>query len=398
MSAAFGRSRSASTTRPSGSHARRGTTAPSRRPAAAPPTRPSASTRRPWARLACAPARRAPGRRTRTAPARPARGASSPRSSALQRRREENGTCPTTRRVRRPSASPASAIACSVRLRDGALAAYAASALRQRLARRPRRPGTSPTTRSVGSVSVPVLSVQTTSTDASDSTALSCCASTPRWAILKADTAAVRLMRRIRPSGTRFTIPAVSNCTRAAAVSTRAKAVTIRARARAGPRTRPATAAAGHWPARAGSAGAGTRARSSVSRAARLSGPTAVASNRRRALDRERARPHRLTGTANDELRLTRQVGLVQREPIRRHHRPIGDEPDRRPRDARGLRRPRCRPDAGGRPRHARRPPRARPARRAGRGPAWSGSPGTTRSRCSRPGSRQTARPSTTRR
>ena len=82
---------------------------------------------------------------------------------------------------------------------------------RQRARQRRLRPrpsaGTSPTTRSVGSVSVPVLSVQTTSTDASDSTAFSCCASTPRWATLNADTAAVRLIRRIRPSGTRFTMP-----------------------------------------------------------------------------------------------------------------------------------------------------------------------------------------------
>ncbi len=67
--------------------------------------------------------------------------------------------------------------------------------------------GTSPTTRSVGSVSVPVLSVHTTSTEASDSIAFSCCASTPRCAILTADTAAVTLISRINPSGTRLTIP-----------------------------------------------------------------------------------------------------------------------------------------------------------------------------------------------
>ena len=75
--------------------------------------------------------------------------------------------------------------------------------------------GTRSTTRSDGSVSVPVLSVQTTSTEASDSIALSCWASTPRRAILKADTAAVRLTSRIRPSGTRLTMPAVIACTRA---------------------------------------------------------------------------------------------------------------------------------------------------------------------------------------
>ncbi len=76
---------------------------------------------------------------------------------------------------------------------------------------------------SVGSVKVPVLSVQTMSTEASDSIALSCCASTPRWAILNADTAAVTLISRISPSGTRLTIPAVTACTRALADSVRAR-------------------------------------------------------------------------------------------------------------------------------------------------------------------------------
>ena len=60
---------------------------------------------------------------------------------------------------------------------------------------------TSSTTLSVPSVSVPVLSRQTTSTAARDSTALSCWASAPRRAMRIAATAYVRLVRRMRPSG-----------------------------------------------------------------------------------------------------------------------------------------------------------------------------------------------------
>ena len=63
-------------------------------------------------------------------------------------------------------------------------------------------------TRRCGSVSVPVLSVQTTSTEASDSIAFSCWASAPRWAIRIADTAKVTLTSRISPSGTRVTTAA----------------------------------------------------------------------------------------------------------------------------------------------------------------------------------------------
>ena len=129
VSAAFGRSRSASTTRPSArtssGNAGSGPASERRVGAAdrehAPPARAPRRAR----------ARRAPGRRRRSAPARPARGARRPgraRSSAAARR---TAPAPTTRRPS-TSASPASAIACSVRLREGALAAYPASALRQR--------------------------------------------------------------------------------------------------------------------------------------------------------------------------------------------------------------------------------------------------------------------------
>ena len=45
----------------------------------------------------------------------------------------------------------------------------------------------------------------------------------------------------------------------------------------------------------------------------------------RRALDRERARPHRLARPAHDRLGLAGQVGLVQGEPVRRHHGAVGD-------------------------------------------------------------------------
>ena len=67
-------------------------------------------------------ARRAPGRASANRSGAPSTSRSSPRSSALQRRREENGTWATTRRCS-TSARWASAIAWSVRLRDGALAA-----------------------------------------------------------------------------------------------------------------------------------------------------------------------------------------------------------------------------------------------------------------------------------
>ena len=206
VSAAFCRSRSARTTRPSArTSAGNGGSGP---PARAAPGAAEHEHPPPRARLVARPSTSAGSASAKRSGA-PSTRRSSPRSSALQRRREENGTCPITRRAS-ASASPASAIACRVGLRE---ARWRRSSRARRASSPSSMPcaGTSPTTRSVGSVSVPVLSVQTTSTEASDSTALSCCARTPRWAILNAETAAVRLIRRISPSGTRLTIPAVSS-------------------------------------------------------------------------------------------------------------------------------------------------------------------------------------------
>ena len=138
--------------------------------------------------------------------------------------------------------------------------------------------GMSPTTRSVGSVRVPVLSVHTTSTEASDSIALSCCARTPRWAILNAETAAVTAISRISPSGTRLTMPAVSACTRAEVVSGWANTDAVR------PITNGTESATSHSRSRSLALSSGERgcrkARAvAVSCSARLSAPTAVASN-----------------------------------------------------------------------------------------------------------------------
>ena len=60
------------------------------------------------------------------------------------------------------------------------------------------------------SVSVPVLSMQIVSTPASDSTALRRCTSAPERAIFTAASANVRLVSRIRPSGTIEISPAVA--------------------------------------------------------------------------------------------------------------------------------------------------------------------------------------------
>ena len=85
--------------------------------------------------------------------------------------------------------------------RRAALAAKTARAYASASPRRRRRHDLGDPQR--GSVSVPVLSRQMTSTEASDSIALSCCASTPRRAMRSAATAKVRLTSRMSPSGTR---------------------------------------------------------------------------------------------------------------------------------------------------------------------------------------------------
>ena len=243
--------------------------------------------------------------------------------------------------------------------------------------------GTSPRPAAWARSGCPVLSVQTTSTDASDSTAFSCWASTPRCATLNADTAAVRLIRRIRPSGTRLTIPAVSTCTRSAAgpdAGERRDGEPDRERDREReqpeqePVVRPLERRA-RVPERTG--GRGQLLRAAVGRR--------PPSPRRRAAPSTTNEPDHTgsPGAADDGLRLAGQVGLVEREALRRDHRPVGDDlvAGRQPQQiahhhawSTGTRRS---------PRPARPPPRARPAPPAGRARASTGSPGTTRSRCS---------------
>ncbi len=70
--------------------------------------------------------------------------------------------------------------------------------------------GTRATTRRASSVSVPVLSRQITSVEASDSTALSCWLRAPRRAIRIVATANVTPTRSTRPSGTMVMTPATA--------------------------------------------------------------------------------------------------------------------------------------------------------------------------------------------
>ena len=65
-------------------------------------------------------------------------------------------------------------------------------------------------TRSEASVSVPVLSMQIVSTEASDSIALSCWDSAPARAMRTTAAAKVIDTSRTRPSGTSVTIPATA--------------------------------------------------------------------------------------------------------------------------------------------------------------------------------------------
>ena len=145
---------------------------------------PSASTRRPAAAARSADASASAAER-RSARARRARSATPPSRSALQRRRDENGTCSLDRlRVGREALGDRLERGVARRRRRGVARRAPRSSLRVDARRRQ-----SSTTRSVGSVSVPVLSRQTTSTEASDSIAFSCWASAPRRAIRSAATA-----------------------------------------------------------------------------------------------------------------------------------------------------------------------------------------------------------------
>ena len=211
----------------------------------------------------------------------------------------------------------------------------------------------SPTTRSAGSVSVPVLSVQTMSTEASDSTAFSCCASTPRCATLNADTAAVRLIEQDQPLGHEVDDPGRQR------LNPRRAAVDAEQHGdgeRGGERDREP-----EQPQQQPVVGPLERRARMAERSRGLRQPRGAALRpdrrhleERRALDRERARPDRLARAAHDRLRLARQVRLVEREPVRRHHGRRRRRPGRRPRGGRDRpRRPR-RPARGGRPRRAR--------------------------------------------
>ena len=191
--------------------------------------------------------------------------------------------------------------------------------------RRPRPPrAPTPTTRRVGSVRVPVLSVHTTSTEASDSIAFSCWARTPRWAILNADTAAVRLTSRISPSGTRLDHPGGDGL-----YASRGSLV-VREHGDREPdgerhgerdRTRPA---AGRWRARGETAGGGRSGRSRS--AARRGCPGPPPWPRTAPSLRPRTTPTTPVPRApQHQLGLAGQVGLIQRQPVGRDDRSVGD-------------------------------------------------------------------------
>ena len=259
VSAALGRSRSASTTRPSGrTSSGNGGSAPSSGSGAS--VRPSASTRRPGARLlAGALGERGVGvgeplRRPQHEPlvAEIERAPATPRGErhlgddrAWRRR-------PPARRRRSPPGS-----GCETARWRRSVASSRAS---DRLVRAGR--GTSPTTRSVGSVSVPVLSVQTMSTEASDSIALSCCASTPALRHLERRHRRGDADQQDQSLGDEVDDPGRDRLHargRGLGVGEHRDRQPDRERDR---RARPATAAAGRWLARAASADDETRARS----------------------------------------------------------------------------------------------------------------------------------------
>ena len=161
-------------------------------------------------------------------------------------------------------------------MRDGELAANTPSD-RASSSRSTSPAGTSSTTRSDASVSVPVLSVHSTETDASDSIALSCCARTPRRAIFAAETAAVSDTSRMSPSGTMFTIAAVSVSTACAWLTSRI-ASEIASATPSGTITDTRMMSSRSIAFSSGERGWRKALAVAASRAARLSAPTAVAS------------------------------------------------------------------------------------------------------------------------
>ncbi len=199
VSRASGRSASDRTTRPSGSSPAGGPSFALNAPVAVP----NATTRRPCACSREATSARGPrGNRSGA----PSTYEVSPSRSALQRRADENGTYSPGSSAGAPTAT---AIASSVRLRAGELDANRPTSRRTSSGSPPFAASTE-TTRRSAAVSVPVLSRQMTSTEASDSIAFSCCASAPRRASCNAAAAKVRLASRISPSGTSVTMPATA--------------------------------------------------------------------------------------------------------------------------------------------------------------------------------------------
>ena len=128
------------------------------------------------------------------------------RRRALHFQRDENDTSSATTA---PSLAMAAATASSVSFRPAALAANRPSMPRTSSSAVPSSGITSTSVR-LPSVSVPVLSRQTVSTLASDSTAFRYWTSIPRRVSRAAAIAKVRLVSSTRPSGTRVTMPAVA--------------------------------------------------------------------------------------------------------------------------------------------------------------------------------------------
>ena len=144
---------------------------------------PSATTRRPAFASTSATAASGPSAKSSGAPRTTQRPS---RRTAPNLRLEEKGTVAVA--AVSGWAGKRSASASTVAFRTGASAAYSATHAASSSSATPCAVTTRRTS-SRGSVSVPVLSRQTTSTDASDSTAFSCCTRAPRAVMRSAATA-----------------------------------------------------------------------------------------------------------------------------------------------------------------------------------------------------------------
>ena len=321
---------------------------------------------------------------------------SSPRSSALQRRREENGTWPTTRRGV-GAGQPGVVDRLRVVLRDGRAGRVARERARQRRLRPRRRPAPAPTTpqRRLGQRAGLVGADDVHRGQRLD-----------RVELLGEHAALGDLERRHRRGeadqqdqalGDEVDDPGGQRPARA-----RAGAVDASEDGDASPTTSGIESASSQsssrsLPARAASAGGGRPARwrstaprgspdrpPSTSKSAAPStanepdhtgspGPRAAGSDSPVRLASSRASPSAdTTRPVGHDLIAGREAHQIAR------HQPV--DRDRRSAPSRTT------------------TARAQPARRAGRARAWTGSPGRSRSRCSRPGSRGRARPSRSRR